>query len=718
MSELDFGALRQLRERLAGLKKKHRPALEAYKSKDGKGFAHLITSLGKASMASTATCVTSLVATGQWTGTFAEMTLEVARKLTDERTSAGLEKDNPFSLSFMAEGIYALHEAQPDEVGLTPFLDLVRGDFAGHLIKHLEFEGVGDSVAVRGAISIAPYPPSAYLTQLVHRVLKKFGQDEVPVIADMHRWARNEINKQIALIGAKSRSSDPLQLAYALILALNTLPEQASTPEDKEIFSHALDLFFERQLEDGSWPLSRPMFHYSKVGSAYCFDFELLVQLLSCRPLRDDLLRHLPELQKALSLALHTSFDLSPETAGHKLAWASGHHPQLPGPESWSTASVYHFAHEFDRLVAEGVRRSLFNEIGETYRGPPIGPSEEARTGELTFGADFLDADLMFEGNKVSFVETLADRFVKPIARTAARVGHGGNLGKDTPMSAILFGPPGTSKTQLAGMIGDYLGWPLLIVDPSYLVQKGLDQIQAMANKLFSMLATAEEIVVLLDEFDEMGRNRSGNENLLSRFITTAMLPKLIAINDAKKIVFLLATNYASGFDAAFSREGRFDMRLQVMQPNARSKMNNPPWKPTFTNAFALLSPAQRKVAKRQLADLTYLETKTLFGALAELTTAEGVIAAFKAAHDFGTLQKTNDDGTTMGDAERYGSQSSASEGTDGSAPINVKPTWKSTSTTDQALIRLPPLQAPKRPSATSAPKPKRAAKPKVVKTT
>lgn len=74
-------------------------------------------------------------------------------------------------------------------------------------------------------------------------------------------------------------------------------------------------------------------------------------------------------------------------------------------------------------------------------------------------------------------------------------------------MSAILFGPPGTSKTQLAKHISTFLGWPLLSVDPSYLVQDGLDNLYARANHLFSMFAMVEEIVVFLDEFDEMGRD-------------------------------------------------------------------------------------------------------------------------------------------------------------------------------------------------------------------
>jgi SpoVK/Ycf46/Vps4 family AAA+-type ATPase len=124
---------------------------------------------------------------------------------------------------------------------------------------------------------------------------------------------------------------------------------------------------------------------------------------------------------------------------------------------------------------------------------------------------------LPFEKSR-SLRESLAKHFVYPIAREADKVHRGGQLSEETPMSAIFFGPPGTSKTELAKIISGYLNWPLLLVDPSYVIPQGLDKVQAMANKLFSMLLAAELIVVLLDEFDELGRDRAGNENLLSRF--------------------------------------------------------------------------------------------------------------------------------------------------------------------------------------------------------
>jgi len=432
---------------------------------------------------------------------------------------------------------------------------------------------------------------------------------------------------------------------------VQTANDEKTSPEDKEIFAHALGVFFAQQLADGSWPLSRPMFHYQLVGNAYSFDYELLTQLLLCEPFRDDLLRYLPNLEIAVNVATRTSFDLRPEQPGTHLAWASGHHPQLEGPESWSTASVYHFAHSLDRVVAEGIRRALFSELGLVYPGPPTGPvNAPPDVGVGTFAQDFLDADVPLQDGPASLREILARRFVFRIARQADRVRRGGRLSKDTPMSAILYGPPGTSKTQLAKIVSKYLGWPLVSVDPSYLVQEGLDRVQAMANRLFSMLATVEEVVVLLDEFDEMGRTRAGNDNLLSRFITTAMLPKLAAINDERKIVFLLATNYVRGFDAAFSRGGRFDMRLPIMPPNLNAKLHHAEWQATLTDALAALTEHVHKAkAERELGRLTYLETVELVKALMPLTDPTAIADAIARAATFGTMNQPNRDVPIVG---------------------------------------------------------------------
>src|SRR5262249_2168792 len=149
---------------------------------------------------------------------------------------------------------------------------------------------------------------------------------------------------------------DPFQVAYAVILTASLIPEDKAGPDDELILEAAMAEFFRHQRDDGTWPLSRPLFHYPNVGSAHCFDYELLVQMLETERLQEKLLRFLPQLAKAAFALKGSSFQLP----GGGNGWSSGHHPQLRGPESWSTASVYHFAHSLERLVAEQVRQSTF----------------------------------------------------------------------------------------------------------------------------------------------------------------------------------------------------------------------------------------------------------------------------------------------------------------------------------------------------------------------
>jgi hypothetical protein len=593
----DFAALEGLRKYLEEIRQAHVSTMMYYRSEDGRGFFHQPNKKQEASLSSSATCIASLVHSGNWTeaNSWWAATDAIAQKLIEKPwMSAGLDENNPFSVSFIAEGVLDLQLAWSSYE--RPWADYPNADSQLKVIQ-----GKAKSLLIReietGSIHIDKYPPSAYLTQLVFRVLSRLEGITPPLAKKVHDWSFSEITKQIALISAKSRLGDPLNLAYALIAAIQSARDE-ETPEEKELYVYALDLLFQVQNEDGSWPSSQPLFHYPKVGNAHCYEYELLTQLLICAPLRDGLLQYIPQIAKAAYLLQVSKFDIAHKNSETVVAWASGHHPQLHGPESWSTASVYHFVYALDRLVAEAMRRVTFQELGAIY-SVPVGSQNPANP-KKGFAKDLLDADLELPNGQVKSLRgTVAEQLVYPIARETKRVSDGGSLGKKTPMSAILFGPPGVSKTRLATDISEFLGWPLLMVDPSYLVQKGLDRVQAQANHLFNMLTAVEQVVVLLDEFDEMGRDRSRSQELLSRFITTAMLPKLVSINEKRKIVFLLATNFISGFDAAFSRGGRFDLLFQVMPPSVSAKFGR--WD-QLKRAYAKLSPGMQKTAQSWLA--------------------------------------------------------------------------------------------------------------------
>jgi len=626
-TELGFPDLERLRRVLVAIRDMQVASLSKYYDASVKGFAHKLNEK-KLSKASTATCVGSLLATRRWDHPrsspppWAGTAFELARLLLmSEWKSAELPLDNVFTTAFILECVTDLGTTLPPNTIEADATCAARVAAATDILQ----KGVAD-----GSASIQGYPPTAYVTQLVVRTLAKRGALDDSTRERVRKWARYEIANQITLLAAESAASDIFQLAYATMLVAKLTDAPAMTPDDARLIRVALEALFAKQLQDGSWPRSRPLFHYPGIGSAYCYEYEMLVQLLQTFQERREPERLLPFLGH-----LRRSADELPRIAfrldQHSNGWSSGHHPQLAGPESWSTASVFHFAHALDRLLAEAIRKNIFEYLDIVY-SPPTEPS----TDPATFAPDFLDGRVWTDDKTaLPLKDTVFDSFVRPLADHVREVRSGGQIPETVATSAIFFGPPGTSKTELSDKIAKYIGWPRLTVDPSHIVRIGLDLVQTEANKLFGMLSVAEEIVVLLDEFDELVRERGVSSEVLSRFLTTAMLPKLATIRKRRRIVFIIATNHIETFDIAISRPGRFDLILQIMPPTADAKLAY--WTATRDHLLDDLK-IPRDFVEKHIEGLTYEEFKLIEPKL-RAASADDALKILAAQHTRSTLQ-------------------------------------------------------------------------------
>lgn len=181
----DFEALERLRNYLASIRRNHVATMNYYASADGKGFWHQPSKRDHASLSSTATCVSSLVRAGLWKnksrkwGTAKDVAERLLRRPWE---SAGLLKNNPFSVSFIAEGVLDLIQADPYASAAADEA-VVLNEIIPILI--LEVESAAGTFAVRGSVSIKPYPPSAYLTQLAFRVLARCLKEDDPRRKDL-----------------------------------------------------------------------------------------------------------------------------------------------------------------------------------------------------------------------------------------------------------------------------------------------------------------------------------------------------------------------------------------------------------------------------------------------------------------------------------------------------------------------------------------------------
>jgi len=166
--------------------------------------------------------------------------------------------------------------------------------------------------------------------------------------------------------------------------------------------------------------------------------------------------------------------------------------------------------------------------------------------------------------------------FINPIRKGRSQSGTEPDaqpITNEQARSAILFGPPGTSKTFLCGCVAAAVGWQYIEVHASHFVAAGLPEVQKTADEIFNRLMELDHAVVLFDEIDELVREREMEHDAFGRFLTTSMLPKLAELWRQRKVMYFVATNHIQYFDSAITRPQRFDALIFVGPPSYRAKV-------------------------------------------------------------------------------------------------------------------------------------------------
>jgi hypothetical protein len=378
-------------------------------------------------------------------------------------------------------------------------------------------------------------------------------------------WNERTLGHQISLHSDNSSLLDSDQLAWSLSTFLHFQNRHQTDLEDQHFVKHALTCLFSTQNEVGTWRHYKPLFHYKETGSAYCYSFETFASLLRAflKPdaefLRSLLKSFFPNLIRFWQYARATQLRL-PDSDG--IGWSSGHRQTVRAPESWATANVFAYAQALRRLIGIWTKEDAPVLL---HRLP--GPSEDAETVLHQRGDTWSDT--------VSTAEQLYCMFVNPVRKNASENSMEPDakpINTDQPRSAILFGPPGTSKTTLARAVASAIKWEYLELHASHFMADGLPQVHRTADYLFSQLMELDHTVVLFDEIDELVREREQEHDAFGRFLTTSMLPKLAELWQQRKIIYFIATNHINYFDRAVTRSQRFDALLFVPPPSFEKK--------------------------------------------------------------------------------------------------------------------------------------------------
>src|ERR1035437_6908443 len=396
------------------------------------------------------------------------------------------------------------------------------------------------------------------------------------------KWATSEFNRERSLVLAgHDAMMDPVAMAMGACLcsrlgALSKLVPGLGAnnihlellPSRSELEHSTKELFKEQT--NGIWPKYFPLFHYQDAGSNFCFTFELLEAVLfefgrTENELIDDA-TFVKGLENAVAWCEDNRLD-SPADGKPRSGWNSGGYLETlkkGQPESWATAVVHMFLWELCHVLSARIQKRLLKQ----YNAQELNPEKSTikslisivilEKGEPKFLNDILLKEFVEKYSKEN-VHTLRKRSIK------------------APRSALLFGPPGTSKTKVTEAIAGDLGWPLIQIDPSHFLENSLDGIYLQAGNIFNDLMDLAGVVVLFDEMDALVQTRDSARELdtAAQFLTTYMLPKLTALHDHGRLLFFMATNFQERFDAAIKRTGRFDLLLCMGPPTLTAKLGS-----------------------------------------------------------------------------------------------------------------------------------------------
>ncbi|CAG2057012.1 unnamed protein product [Timema podura] len=141
--------------------------------------------------------------------------------------------------------------------------------------------------------------------------------------------------------------------------------------------------------------------------------------------------------------------------------------------------------------------------------------------------------------------------------------------------SVLLYGPPGTGKTRLAHAVAAEVNAELYCVSSAELLSSWVGESEKIIQELFQYMNNRNTIkVVFLDEIDSLCRQRSSNEEDLTRRIKTQLLTAMGDCDNSGSIkTFLIgATNCPWEIDSAFLR--RFQKKLYIPLPDRQSRQN------------------------------------------------------------------------------------------------------------------------------------------------
>jgi len=141
---------------------------------------------------------------------------------------------------------------------------------------------------------------------------------------------------------------------------------------------------------------------------------------------------------------------------------------------------------------------------------------------------------------------------------------------KDVSSSILAFGPPGNGKTLLASALAGSLDAAFIATSYSDCQKHGHqgDMLRALSDKVEEAIRKRPSVFFLdeLDSFTHRNAPKRNSDYIVG--VVNGLLEHLSRLNETPGVVVLGATNYPDIIDPAIIRPGRFDVHLEIANPD------------------------------------------------------------------------------------------------------------------------------------------------------
>lgn len=385
-------------------------------------------------------------------------------------------------------------------------------------------------------------------------------------LSGYRRYFETTLHDQLSFSTIPDSRFDPAELAFCLEGLLISQPNAV----DRPLFDRVLEVLAVAQQNSAFWRPTKPFLATDRGLTLFPVSVEVANSLLrSCeifdgKALRDTVgsanialfRRYFQWLNaRKITFTAKTKGDLERIFVG----WDSEHVNQIDFIHIWESSQVLEFLISFHRLLKTHIARTSLALSRFDVRPPA---SEQKLWSEVT--AEY--EAVVSLGDDYRIYRRIDDDFVK------------GWLGKSASKSysMLLYGPPGTGKTTVAENLAAALNFPLITITVSDFLAGGDGQVEARAKAIFQVLESQSNCVVLFDEIDafllDRDTARYAAQETIFQFMTPGMLTKLNNLRKAKRLIFIVATNYENRIDPAIKRTGRIDRRYLLLPYDSKGR--------------------------------------------------------------------------------------------------------------------------------------------------